>query len=45
VILRHEARSVFWRRREELANAMIERAITRGELPDNGIVAAGSKPK
>src|SRR5262249_35715148 len=28
-----EARSAFWRRREELASAMIERAITRGELP------------
>jgi AcrR family transcriptional regulator len=30
-----EARSAFWRRREELASAMIERAIARGELSDS----------
>ncbi len=29
-----EARTVFWRRRHELASAMIERAVERGELPD-----------
>jgi AcrR family transcriptional regulator len=29
-----EARTVFWRRRYELASAMIERAVERGELPD-----------
>jgi AcrR family transcriptional regulator len=29
-----EARDTFWRRRQELASAMIERAIARGELPD-----------
>jgi AcrR family transcriptional regulator len=29
-----EARSAFWRTRRELASAMIERAVARGELPD-----------
>jgi AcrR family transcriptional regulator len=29
-----EARTAFWRTRYELASAMIERAVARGELPD-----------
>ncbi len=29
-----EARTAFWRTREELAGAMIERAVARGELPE-----------
>jgi AcrR family transcriptional regulator len=29
-----EARTAFWRGREALAGAMIERAVSRGELPD-----------
>ena len=34
-----EVRTAFWQTRYELASVMIERAVSRGELPDDGRLA------